>query len=194
MPTQFRTTMKYSSPVTYTSGTGTCGVHVFSANGLYDPDITSTGHQPRGFDQLMAMYDHYVVISSAIRVVGQVISSVTGDSYNGIAGICVRDANSVETVPNEYLEQGWNKWLYVSSTDGFDIRHSVDVSKFLGRQSILSDPYLKGTKTANPTEDVLFHLWIAHPASASTDALTCYATAEIAYDLWLIEPSDPGTS
>jgi hypothetical protein len=186
--------MKYSSPSTYTSGTGTCGVHVFSANGLYDPDISGAGHQPRGFDQLMAMYDHYVVVSSAIRVVGQAISSVTGDPYQAVIGICVRDSTAVESVPNEYLEQGWNKWSYASSVDGFDICHSVDVATFLGRQSLLSDPYLKGTKTANPTEDVHFHLWVAHPAAASTDALTCYATVEIVYDLWLIEPADPGTS
>ena len=45
---------------------GLPATHVFSANGLYDPNITGVGHQPRGFDQLMALYDHYYVSRSKI--------------------------------------------------------------------------------------------------------------------------------
>ena len=43
------------------SGTTLSDGHVFSANSLYDPDTTGTGHQPRGFDQLSALYKMYRV-------------------------------------------------------------------------------------------------------------------------------------
>lgn len=35
--------------------------YVFRANGVYDPNFTGTGHQPRGFDQLMTMYQFFRV-------------------------------------------------------------------------------------------------------------------------------------
>lgn len=40
----------------------------YRANSMYDPNFTGIGHQPRGFDQWMAVYDHYRVIQSHITV------------------------------------------------------------------------------------------------------------------------------
>ncbi len=50
---------------------GTAGVlarYVFSANGAYDPNITGTGHQMMGFDQMMLFYEQAVVVRSKIQV------------------------------------------------------------------------------------------------------------------------------
>ena len=65
--------------------------YVFSANGLYDPNITGIGHQPRGFDQLMALYDHYVVIG--VRAILTVHGSDTGNGT--ICGMYVKDNSTV---------------------------------------------------------------------------------------------------
>lgn len=35
--------------------------HAYALNGLFDPDITGFGHQPYGYDQLMAIYAAYKV-------------------------------------------------------------------------------------------------------------------------------------
>lgn len=61
-------TLRYHTNVVLSSGAGTVGTYVFRANDCYDPDYTSTGHQPMGFDQLMAFYDHFVVSKSKITV------------------------------------------------------------------------------------------------------------------------------
>jgi len=69
MPSTFPTRLRYFSVFTLNPGAaGSAGVQVFSANGLYDPDITSTGHQPRGFDQSSAMYKTFQVIKRMITV------------------------------------------------------------------------------------------------------------------------------
>jgi hypothetical protein len=194
MPTKFFTKLKYVSPITI-SGTlaGGCGVHVFSANGLYDPDITGSGAQPRGFDQLMAMFDHYVVAKAQIN-----FECTTTDGTNNRLseqiGICVRDSNSPETTIVEYLEHGWSKHQAVGrDAKGAKVSHEVSTLDFLGRTGLLSDPNLKGSASANPSEDVLFHVFVGSLVPAATTYLA-YGYVTIIYDAWFIEPKDPGSS
>lgn len=62
-PTNIRTTLRYTELQPFdnlSSSTGTERV-VFNANNLRDPNDTTTGHQPRGFDEYMALYDAYTV-------------------------------------------------------------------------------------------------------------------------------------
>lgn len=49
---------------------GTPATHVFSANSVYDPDYTQTGHQPMYHDQYAAVYNKYKVVSSKIQITG----------------------------------------------------------------------------------------------------------------------------
>lgn len=50
---------------------GTAGVpshFTFRANSCFDPNFTGTGHQPRGYDQIMAMYQYLAVREVQIEV------------------------------------------------------------------------------------------------------------------------------
>ena len=50
---------------------GTAGVpsfYTFRANSCYDPNYTGTGHQPRGYDQIMSMYQYLAVREVQIEV------------------------------------------------------------------------------------------------------------------------------
>lgn len=40
----------------------------FVANGMYDPDPAAGGGQPKGFDEMMSVYNHYHVIGSKITI------------------------------------------------------------------------------------------------------------------------------
>lgn len=59
----------YCEKFTILNGAAALGQYDFSANGMYDPNITGTGHQPVYFDQMAALYNHYTVISSKITVI-----------------------------------------------------------------------------------------------------------------------------
>lgn len=37
--------------------------HLFRANGIFDPDVTGTGHQPLYRDQVADLYTNYTVIA-----------------------------------------------------------------------------------------------------------------------------------
>lgn len=42
--------------------------HFFALNGLYDPNITGTGHQPMYFDQITGLYNHYNVVGTKMTI------------------------------------------------------------------------------------------------------------------------------
>ncbi len=66
-----KATMKYSQIKTIDIASGvvqnSTGFYVFRAASLYDPDYALGGHQPRGFDQLAAIYGEYRVNRATIE-------------------------------------------------------------------------------------------------------------------------------
>jgi len=68
-PPKFKKRLVYSeTSLTVASTSGSSNSYFFSANGLFDPNTTGTGHQPMGFDQMMLMYEQYTVFASKITV------------------------------------------------------------------------------------------------------------------------------
>jgi hypothetical protein len=64
----FESQLSYAGYFNIDPSAGAPASYLFHANGLYDPDHTGAGHQPHGFDQIMALYKNYQVLSSAIEV------------------------------------------------------------------------------------------------------------------------------
>jgi len=67
-PAKTTATLVYAEQINITLVSGAYQNYVFCANGLYDPNYTGTGSQPLYFDQLMAIYNHYVVTESTITI------------------------------------------------------------------------------------------------------------------------------
>lgn len=73
-PREFKTQMSYSDTVTVSATTGVPTTYLYSVNGMYDPNITGTGSQPRFFDTLCgantgnAPYYNYRVHASRITI------------------------------------------------------------------------------------------------------------------------------
>lgn len=184
LPTQVKCHFKYGEQITLSNGgAGLTGVGVYSCNGLYDPNVSGIGHQPRGFDQLMAMYDHYVVIGSRIKVQFWPRPANTGLS---VVGISVQDTATVFTDFRDYLESPNNVTQGISP-DGDRCKalvNNVNPNQFLGRKNPMSDPQLKGSSTANPTEQCYYHLWLHNVTDSDTNDIV----VEIEYTAILIEP------
>lgn len=145
--------------------TGTGGVYsqyVFTANGLYDPNVTSTGHQPMGFDYMMALYEQYTVLSSKItvRACGNGIQAVN-------VGLCL-SPDTVTLVVPDIVENGLMtaKVLDGRAGGGYGtgvriktLNLNCDVAKYFGRRNqreLVDDVTLSGTAAANPAEQVYF--------------------------------------
>lgn len=184
---------RYSDSISINPGAaGAAGVHVFSANGLYDPDVTSTGHQPTGFDEVSALYDHYTVTWVKIRCF-----FLNGDTtYSGICGISLKDNANVETDWRAYDESGLSNTgvalIQGGQSDPLVLEHEVTLSEFLGRPNILSEDDLRGTPSTNPTEQAYWHVWVAPGVSQDMAAST--VIVEMEYMAIFTEPKIVGLS
>lgn len=67
-PRKMTATHKYVDLISMTASGGAVATRQFVCNGMYDPDYSGIGHQPMYFDQLSAIYNHYTVIGSKIKV------------------------------------------------------------------------------------------------------------------------------
>lgn len=197
IPKKFVTKLKFYQQNSLNPGAaGIPAVTLFRGNSLFDPDYSGAGAQPRGFDQFMTMFDHYVVIGSKIKVR---FSASTQLSEPLVVGITKRDGVNQFVNKVDYQEYAYNKSRLLSpgdATRGYGytppIITMIGTNRFLGRSKPLSDPELKGSASTNPTEQWFYHVY-AYPLS-SNDTAACNAEIWIEYTAVFIEPKLPAQS
>lgn len=166
IPTKLARRFKYCETVALDAGATTISTHVFSCNGMFDPNITGVGHQPMGFDQYVGvLYDHYTVIGAKITVT---FMSTGSGANTGPArvGITVRDTFTPLLAGVDTLcEQGATKMRVISaltSNNKTTMSYTINPAKFLGNSKPLNNENLKGTSTANPSEQCYFQVFAAN--------------------------------
>lgn len=183
---RFKSTMLYNEVTQLNPGVGTMSVQVMSANGLYDPDISGTGHQPRGFDQIMPLFDHYTVIGAEIRV----DFSSTESSLATQVGVSLVDDGTLSSAASDYIENGNTKYIYLaprgSGGSTASLTMKVNPNKFLGRSKPLADPDLKGNIGSNPSEQAFFHIWAI--GAGGSDTATVSTNITVKYIAIFTEP------
>jgi len=182
---------KYFAEVGLNAAAGALVDYVFSANGMYDPDITSTGHQPYAFDTMMSMYNHYTVIGSKIKVTA--VNNQAGQPFH--LAVALRDnATSLSgTGKTVILEQpGITKYLLGSTTTGnYPVTNNrvvkgFSAKKFFRKKDIIASADYKGSTSANPTEGAFYHVMVI---PQSTDDLgNQIVNVEIEFIAVLTEP------
>lgn len=181
-PKQLKIRHRYHTTVTSTSVAGAPAVYLFSCNGLFDPDISSTGHQPMYFDQVAALYNHYNVISSKITV-----KFAPGSATVNVIGIYIEDDTTVTpTSADAMCEQpsGVSSLLLA----GAGPSEVVTLTKKWSAQSAfgaspLQNDNLQGSSGANPSEQQYFTIFQAD--SQLTNASTVIFSVMLEYDaIW----------
>lgn len=154
---------------------GVLGIVYFSANDMFDPNRSGTGHQPLGFDQLMLYYNHFIVLKSHIRVkfaTQEITAAYAGPMH---VGITLADTNSLGTGLNQVMEQPFttSTQLTLTQTKGkgfvelearFDARTWYNVDN--PRDALAT---LAGSSGASPSDEVFYCIWVCdHNAADST--------------------------
>jgi hypothetical protein len=172
------------------SGAGSAGTYVFSANGLYDPDITSTGHQPMPFDQMMLSFEHYCVHKAKIIATFRNVS--VSAVYPVDVAISLNAGTSAVSNYQTLVENGLLERMKlncnnagVSNSIG-TLTRVIDISRFGDVPSLLSNPDYKGTISSNPAEQSYFHISCWNPLD--TTVVSASVEVVIEYDATFFEP------
>ena len=186
-PEKMRSTLRYFAVVDLGAATFSTTKNFFSANGMFDPDLTNVGHQPLGFDQLMTIYNHYVVLGSKIKVTffGREDTNASGSAVVGIYA----DDSAANSLTSESLVEGsgTRKWGVVTASDQkLTLRDSYTSNVVFGNAP-LSDLTQRGTPAANPSEVHAFCVWATNEATTTESV---YAAVEIEYDAVFFERAD----
>jgi hypothetical protein len=181
-----RRTLQYYAASSVITGTATANAYVFSANGIFDPDISGTGGQPMGFDQMMQFYNHYTVIRSRIRV----LFTNTSATLTPSVAVVVSGSSTVLTSIEQLVENGDLSLaqLGFAGQQGSMARltRSAVAARFQGIDDVMDDPNMRGDVVSNPTEQFYFHLATWNPYTSAQ--VTSNFQVVIEYETMFHEP------
>lgn len=94
--------------MTLTSSTS--NLQIYSGNSLYDPDVTFTGAQPYGFDQLAGLYGDYVVYGAKIEL--QIVPTGSDEIPHNNAIQFALFPTPDQSIPNTNIMQTFAQFPY----------------------------------------------------------------------------------
>jgi len=185
---RLRTTLVYNTTV---ARTGLAFYdYIFRLNSLFDPDLTGAGHQPKGFDQLAALYQRYRVFKARFRV----IFAPTTASMP-VHCVCVPTNSSTSyTDASDAIEAPYSKNELAVIYYNKKLTGSVDLAVLNGKShaAYASDDTTQALISTNPSEVLNLHVF-TEAADAST-AVTLYFAITIHYDVEFSDPVQLGQS
>lgn len=192
MPTTRVAKLKYAQVMSVSSASGIIGEQRFSANNIYDPDVTGTGHQPMGHDQWAALFNHYVVLGSKITVNFCDSDSTTTPTH---VGLYLSDGKTLSyTAGYEYIEARKGAFRLIVPNEGKRHRlvNKFSAKKFFNVKDVKDNLSRLGAATgASPTEQSFYHIWV-QTLDSSTNTIRC--VVEIEYIVLYSEPKDLSVS
>lgn len=105
-PDKVKIRLRYSSHFPLTGS-----LYVFRGNGMYDPNLSSTGHQPMGYDQWSAIYPNWYVKSSTCSVIAFPDASSTSAGQVSL----IASRMSATSSPSSQQVREWprSRWMVV---------------------------------------------------------------------------------
>jgi len=187
---------RYAQEFTLNPAAAGIAVQVFRANSLFDPDFTGVGHQPNGFDQMMAYYSHFTVISSKLTF--KFVSASANNVTPGYIGVWLtNDGLQAASQANveDLLESRFSTKKIASAGSERNyfgqptyINKTFNSTSFFGTSGIVNKEPYRGNAAANPAEQAFFECWAASINGIDTAAMTYLAVID--YVAVLTEPRE----
>lgn len=182
-PPRKKVTLRYCEKFNVTPGVST-NSYPYSMNGMFDPYLGTGGHQPLGFDQMMAVYQQYCVI--ACKATAQVFN----ESNSHACWIGWKLNQSTTTISNT-LDILAEKPDFVyrmvgqdnSEGNGVSISTAVAPLKWLNKD--WQEGTVHGTDGTNPAEQLVGHFTFAKfNSDAGQEGMEIMITIEYTAVFW----------
>lgn len=130
----------------------------FKANGMFDPNTTGSGGQPLYYDQMVAIYNHYTVIGSRIKVTIVPTGTTVQEPFRVVL-LPLDDATSPTNVDTAAQQKGA---VYRIAQGGINpdriiMRSRWSAKKYFGG-AVMNNSLLRGSNGVDPTEQTTFHI------------------------------------
>lgn len=209
-PQSMRTQLRYCDAIDFSPNSASVSVHSFLANGLFKPDVSATGHQPRGFDEFMEVYKTFTVKGSKIAVTwsyegymgpstymtsgapAQQIQSAAGGiqavpAMVGMVIPTVEASTSGTITQNQEVEKA--RWTTVTpSGEAKTVSARARVEDFFGKDALTGSEGYTGSVSADPTEKLYYHVCSALQHDEYPITIKLRAQVVITYDVVFTEP------
>ncbi len=191
-PDQVFVKLKYNTAINLVSGTGTFISHTFRGNGLFDPDQSGAGGQPRGYDQWSAMYTRYTGLACKITV--RVIPHVN-QGGPCILGVVPTDTSSPFTDIESIIESPYSKTAMLNNKTVSPQTMTASLTtkrKFGYHTGILQEDDLSANVTALPAEQWYWFLGFENiPQPTNLDVTV---DVQLEYSVRFFDRKDLGNS
>lgn len=215
-PQSMQSQLRFCKSLDFTPNSATIGVKTFVANGMYDPDAAVGGHQPRGFDEFMNIYQKFTVKSARVSVTwtyegyngpsgqmsttapAQAIQSAAGgvQAVPAIVGMVIPSAEaslSGEVSQVQELEKA--VWTHITpSGEARTIVSHASPRDFFGKDFLVGADGYTGTDSGDPLNKIYFHLAAGQQSNEYPITIKVRANICITYDAVFTEPKYLGES
>lgn len=184
-PNAIITTLRYCTSISLVASAGASAIYVFSANSLFDPDVTGVGHQPMYRDQYAALYENYVVLGSKITV--EFVNHNTGSG--SVVSLCGDNDTTIVSALDTRSEQSNCITSAMAPASKHTLFMTFSPEKHLGTTDTDAGITAVGSSPSNQ--------WFYGVAAChidSTSSLTTYARVEIEYTVKFTELVSNGGS
>jgi len=176
-------TLPYEMVLEPAAASGALYLYQFRGNSAFDPDYTSTGAQPTGFDQWAAFFNEYVVLSSSIEL--ELMGGTSGSveyviypSYNTTS-----PASSLDASARPYAKR------VVISSNGNSVHarlhQSMSTAQMLGvkPEAIIDDDAYGATISANPGSAAVWYWSVVAQNINNTNTLADVIRVRLLFDV-----------
>lgn len=182
----WRTKLRYVQTNAYTTGAaGIMGTQqVYSLNSLYDPDQTSTGHQPYLFDQYAGLYAKYRVDAVKVNMLWSTVGNANADmmtayclqpSQGGISltGLGIDRCAEIQSVTTGLVSPSGN-------TRTMEQSFYIPLHKIEGisKKKYQDEDAYSALCTADPASQCQLSVDVGSPSGVAGEACICQVTLD----------------